>query len=298
MTVKNAFQYKARIHSGGLPEVPYPHRMARTMTDTLDDRSGSDERATHDSLEVAQHAPAAFLDLLSAEDRTAMIERCSRRALGRRQLLFSRGEPRSTVFILRSGLVKLQRQTANGNEVIITLCGPGELVGFSGLSKSTTRVASAQVVEAGEALAIDEADFRALIAARPAMALAVIESLRWRMESVADSLTDVVSQDVPNRIVRLLQRLAAGKGERRDGEWALDLRLTHQELANMIGARRQTVTTALNELHRDGVLRRDQHKVVIPASTSKGQRSTARSLFWASAAAGVSMLAAELSLIA
>ena len=66
----------------------------------------------------------------------------------------------------------------------------------------------------------------------------------------------------------------------------------------MIGARRQTVTTALNELHRDGVLRREQHKVVIPASTGKGKRSTTRSLFWASAAAGVSMLAAELSLIA
>lgn len=242
------------------------------MTDTLDDRSNGDEPATNDSSEVAPHTPAAFLDLLSVEDRTALIERCSRRVLGRRQLMFTRGEPRSSVYILRTGLVKLQRQTVAGNEVIITLCGPGELVGFSGLSKSTTRVATAQVVEAGEAFAIDESDFRALIASRPSIALAVIESLRWRMESVADSLTDVVSEDVPNRIVRLLQRLAAGKGERRNGEWALDLRLTHQELANMIGARRQTVTTALNELHRDGVLRRDQHRVVIPASPAKAPR--------------------------
>ena len=239
--------------------------MATTMTDTLDDRSSPNEPASAEHARSALRTPATFLDLLSIEDRTAMIERCTRRTLARRQLLFTRGEPRSSVFILRTGLIKLQRQTAAGNDVIITLCGPGELVGFSGLSKATARVASAQVVEAGEAFAIDEADFRALMAERPAIAMAVIESLRWRMESVADALTDVVSEDVPNRIVRLLQRLAAGKGESRDGEWALDLRLTHQELANMIGARRQTVTTALSELHRDGVLRRDQHRVVIPA---------------------------------
>jgi CRP/FNR family cyclic AMP-dependent transcriptional regulator len=239
--------------------------MATIMTDTLEDRSSPDGQETAAHGHPALRTPATFLDLLSIEDRTAMIDRCSRRTLARRQLLFTRGEPRSSVFILRTGMIKLQRQTAAGNEVIITLCGPGELVGFSGLSKATVRVASAQVVEAGEAFVIDEGDFRALMAERPAIAMAVIESLRWRMESVADALTDVVSEDVPNRIVRLLRRLAAGKGEARNGEWALDLRLTHQELANMIGARRQTVTTALSELHRDGVLRRDHHRVVIPA---------------------------------
>lgn len=239
------------------------------MTDNLEDRAFPTEQDSADSSRQTTRAPSSFLDLLSIDDRTALIERCGKRVLGRRQVLFTRGEPRSTVFILRTGMVKLMRQTTSGNDVIITLCGPGELVGFSGLSKSTTRVASAQVVEAGEAFVIDDRDFRALMAARPAIALAIIESLRWRMESVADSLTDVVSEDVPNRIVRLLQRLAAGKGERRDGEWALDLRLTHQELANMIGARRQTVTTAINDLHRDGVLRRDQHRVVVPALNGK-----------------------------
>jgi len=238
------------------------------MTEILEDRALSTEMDSADSGRQMPRTPSSFLDLLSIEDRTALIERCGKRALGRRQVLFTRGEPRSAVFILRSGMIKLMRQTSAGNDVIITLCGPGELVGFSGLSKATARVASAQVVEAGEAFVIDDRDFRALMAARPSIALAVIETLRWRMEAVADSLTDVVSEDVPNRIVRLLQRLAAGKGERRNGEWALDLRLTHQELANMIGARRQTVTTAINDLHRVGVLRRDQHRVVVPAMNS------------------------------
>ncbi len=239
------------------------------MTDNPEERAFPTEQDGADSGRQAPRPPSSFLDLLSIEDRTALIERCGKRVLGRRQVLFTRGEPRATVFILRTGMIKLMRQTTAGNDVIITLCGPGELVGFSGLSKSTTRVASAQVVEAGEAFVIDDRDFRALMASRPTIALAVIETLRWRMESVADSLTDVVSEDVPNRIVRLLQRLAVGKGERRNGEWALDLRLTHQELANMIGARRQTVTTAINDLHRDGVLRRDQHRVVIPALNGK-----------------------------
>lgn len=242
--------------------------MAPMMSDTLDHRAPSDKSESAASSAQTPRASSSFIDLLPAEDRTALIERCSRRALGRRQVLFTLGEPRSAVFILRSGMVKLMRRTRAGNDVIITLCGPGELIGFSGLSGSTTRLASAQVVEAGEALVIDERDFRSLMASRPAITLAVVETLRWRMEALADSLTDVVSEDVPNRILRLLQRLAAGKGARRDGEWALDLRLTHQELANMIGARRQTVTTAINDLHRGGVLRRDQHRLVVPATSS------------------------------
>ncbi len=267
-----------------------------TMTENLEDRSNADAPAGAEGGQASPRDPVTFLELLPTEDRNALIERCTRRVLTRRQVVFSRGEPRTSVFILRTGLVKLQRQTSAGNDVILTLCGPGELIGFSGLSRSTARVASAQVVEAGEALAIDDADFRALMATRPAIALAVIESMRWRMESVSDALTDIVSEDVPNRIVRLLQRLAVGKGQRRNGEWAIDLRLTHQEMANMIGARRQTVTTALNDLHRLGVLRRDQHRVVIPSKPPRAG-ATARSMFWAFAASGASLLALDFAIL-
>lgn len=240
-----------------------------TMTDPMNDLASINEPGS--AAATAQSPPDAhsFLDLLSVEDRTALLERCTRRVLARRQLLFSRGEQRANVFILRTGRVKLVRQTHSGNEVITSLCGPGELVGFSGLSRASTRMASAQVVEAGEAFVLEDREFRQALAACPGIAIAVIESLRWRMEAVADSLTDVVSEDVPNRILRLLHRLAQGQGQQRtDGEWALDLRLTHQELANMIGARRQTVTTAINDLHRDGRLRRDQHRLVLATPLS------------------------------
>lgn len=240
----------------------------------------------------------AFLELLSLADREALLEKASRRVLGRRQVLFSGGEPRSSVFILRSGRIKLLRRTQSGSEVIITLCGPGELVGYSGLANGTARLASAHVVEAGDAYVLDETDFRGLLARRPGIAMAVIESMRRRMESVADSLTDVVTEDVPNRIVRLLRRLARTQGEQRNGEAVLDLRLTHQELANMVGARRQTVTTAINDLHRDGVLRREQHRVVITGARPARAGSARLRSFWVAAiAAGTSLGLVESSLL-
>jgi len=139
-------------------------------------------------------------------------------------------------------------------------------VGYSGMPGNPPRLITAQVIEAGEAHTIDEPDFRSFLTARPAVALAVIESMRRRLESLCDSLSDVVAEDVPSRIMRLLRRLAVAQGlPAADGELAVDLRLTHQEVANMIGARRQTVTTAINDMHRNGELRRDQHRIVIGA---------------------------------
>lgn len=210
-------------------------------------------------------APAKpFLDLLSSEDRAALIERCGRRVLGRRQLLFVTGEPRGSVYLLRSGRVKLVRRTDAGGEVIVGLYGPGDLVGYSGLSAMPPRLLTAQVIEAGEAHTIDESEFRSFLASRPAVALAVIEAMRRRLEGLCDSLSDVIAEDVPSRILRLLRRLALSQGQPQDGgELSVDLRLTHQEVANMIGARRQTVTTAINDMHRNGDLRRDQHRIVI-----------------------------------
>ncbi len=215
----------------------------------------------------APAAPRTFLDLLTPEDRAALIERCGRRVLGRRQLLFVTGEPRGSVYLLRSGRVKLIRRTDAGGEVIVGLCGPGDLVGYSGLSGMPPRLLTAQVIEAGEAHTVDEAEFRSFLAARPAVALAVIESMRRRLEGLCDSLSDVIAEDVPSRILRLLRRLAVAQGQGPDdGELSVDLRLTHQEVANMIGARRQTVTTAINDMHRNGELRRDQHRIVIGAA--------------------------------
>ena len=107
------------------------------------------------------------------------------------------------------------------------------------------------------------------------------------------SAKQLALNDVYGRLVLLLDGLAVAQP---DGSRLIEERLTHQELANMIGARRQTVTTALNELHREGVLRRDQHRVVIPARPVKVQATT-RSLFWASVSAGASILAMDFSVL-
>jgi CRP/FNR family transcriptional regulator, cyclic AMP receptor protein len=261
-----------------------PERGNRELTLSDDDRHGMGSNGH------------ALLDLLAPADRAALLESCSTRALPRRQVLFSEGERRGSVFLLRSGRVKLSRRSPTGGEVIITLCGAGELVGFSGLSRSSTRLVTAQVIEAGEAAVIDEADFRAFMASHPAVAVAVIEVMRHRMEAVADALTDIVSEDVPSRIVRLLRRLAQRQGHHRNGQWTLDLRLTHQEMANMIGARRQTVTTAINDLHRTGILKRHEHQIVI--NEPKAGRKVAaavRGLGWASVLAGASMVGVDLT---
>ena len=204
-----------------------------------------------------------FLGSLNAADRDALCMVGVRRAFAKDDAVFRVGDPGTRVYFLESGRVKIYQPADSGREVILWFCLPGEIFGLAEVARGGGRVVAAQACEASSVLVVPEEAFRAFILARPQAALLSMQVLSARLRGLSDVLVNLVADDVDTRIAKLILRLSARYG-RRDGQVIhLDIPLTHQEIADMVGSTRQTVTSTLSRLKRQGVLSIDTHRIQI-----------------------------------
>ena len=208
-------------------------------------------------------APTDFMQHLDAQELAALDALGRREAYARNAFVFSAGGRGRNVYFLRSGRVKIYQPSASGREVILWFCLPGEIFGLAEVARGGGRSVSALACEPCEVLSVPEEHFRSFVEARPRIALLSMQVLSSRLRLLGDMHANVVSDDVDTRIAKLILRLAARHGVRHGSELRLALPLTHQEIADMVGTRRQTVTSCLGQMKRRGVLAIDNHRLVI-----------------------------------
>jgi CRP/FNR family transcriptional regulator len=196
-----------------------------------------------------------FLARLGAAGRSQLLRHATTVRAERGEHLFRAGGVADQVYILESGRIKIYQLTAAGKEVLLWLCFPGEIFGLAEVFHGGRRQVFAEVCEPSDVWCVRQDVFRSFLGSCPEAALLANDVLAWRLRSLGHVVQGLVADDVHERLVQLIMRLAACHGRRTDhGGIALDVRLTHQELANMIGTTRQSVTTALNDLRRQGEL--------------------------------------------
>ena len=208
-------------------------------------------------------SPSDFIAHLSGPDRDALLALGHASRVARGAEVFRAGSPGEHVYLLEDGRVKIFHHSAGGREVIQWFCFPGEIFGVAEVSRIGPRGVCAQACTDSSVIAVDNGAFRAYLRERPDTALLVIDVLASRLRVLGDMLIDLSADDVRGRLVKLLTRLGARYGKRRGGQLVLDIPLTHQEIADMIGTSRQTATTELGRLRREGVLRIENHCIHI-----------------------------------
>lgn len=214
-------------------------------------------------------SPHNFMDMLDEDDRRALSALATRRLVHKGQYIFEAGDRARRVFIVYSGRVKVYQISASGKEVILWFCFPGEIFGLAELSRSAERETFAQASVDMEILSIDQADFLGFIADRPTVAMNAIDVLSTRLRRLGQSVMNLATEDVSARLARLILGLAQSYGQRRCAvvldppEICVPITLTHQEIADMIGASRQTVTTTLNDFRRRGAIQFVEHHIHI-----------------------------------
>ena len=170
------------------------------------------------------------------------------------------------VYILVKGRVKIFELTADGKEVILWFCCDGELIGFAEALvslKFSSHQVNAQACGHGELMVIKRIDFVNFMSNNPTAVMPVVQTLGFRLREVSEVLMDITSSDVTSRVVKLLTRLGGLYGKSVDGGVHIDIPITHQEMADMIGTSRQSVTTILGELKRQGMIRVEQRMIFI-----------------------------------
>ena len=207
--------------------------------------------------------PTDFLSKLTLQDRQVFNRLGNKRLYCKDEMVFHVGSPSEDVFILLDGRVKVYELSKEGKEVILWFCFPGELFGLSEICIGSGREVNAQACSNAEILAVKNNDFEKYIRQNSHLALSAMQVLAYRLRQLSNALLNLASDDVTVRVVKMLIRLSSRYGKSFENGILLDIALTHQELADMVGASRQTVTTVLSMLRKQNIIRMQQRFIHI-----------------------------------
>lgn len=214
-----------------------------------------------------------FLARLEAEDREALYAIAQVRRFARGEFVFRADSPGANVYVLRGGKVKINQFSPDGREMILWFCFSGEIFGLAEVTRGGGREVNAQACEDSEILTVPQGQFCAYLERHPKAAILSMQVLGARLRVLGNMMANLVSDDVETRIAKLILRLGARYGVRAGGEIRLTVPLTHQEIADMVGTTRQTATSVIGALRRQGVLSIDNHRIRIDSEELLAERS-------------------------
>ena len=202
-----------------------------------------------------------MLSRLSPDDRQALLEVGELRNYAKGEFIFRAGEAGNAVFLLLQGRIKIYQPSAAGKEAILWLCFAGELFGLAETARGEVRAVSAQASTDCETLRVRREQFMDFLESHPCTALTIVQVLSGRLRGLGDIVVNLIGSDVRTRILKMALQLGARCGVRGEDGLRLDIALTHQEIADMIGTTRQTVTTVLGQLEVEDLLKVRQHRM-------------------------------------
>jgi CRP/FNR family transcriptional regulator, cyclic AMP receptor protein len=178
-------------------------------------------------------------------------------------VVFSEGEPGDSLYIVVSGKIKLGRRAADGRQNLIAVMGPSDMVGELSLFDPGPRTATATAVVDTRLARLRKQALRPWLNNRPEITEQLLRVLARRLRRTNDALADLIFTDVPGRVAKNLLQMAGRFGSREGGVLRVQHDLTQEELAQLVGASRETVNKALADFAQRGWLRLDGKTVII-----------------------------------
>ncbi|HTD36069.1 MAG TPA: Crp/Fnr family transcriptional regulator [Candidatus Limnocylindrales bacterium] len=178
--------------------------------------------------------------------------------------VFDQGDTTRIVYMVKRGAVRIARETPDGKDVTVALLGAGDFFGEETLFDDRPRTTVAVVVEDALLCTVRADDLFALLSRDPALAINVAKVLTGRLDDARATMEDLAYARVGDRIVHLYRKLAAEHGAAVAGGTRVDLRLTHADVASLVGSTRETVSAEMAKLVEAGRLRLEGRAVVIP----------------------------------
>ena len=185
-----------------------------------------------------------------------------KRTFGKGMIIFHRGSPGQTLYIIETGLVRIFSLSESGQELTVNLYGPGELFGEMAVLDERTRSAGALCMERTVTHTLHRDIFVRCLQGNPALAYGIIELLSGRLRYTTYHLESLAFLDVYGRVADKLLELAerfGGQGQRA----RLDLHLTQSELASWLAASRESVNKVLGQFRDQGLIAVDGQEITI-----------------------------------
>lgn len=208
-------------------------------------------------------AKAGLFQGVAAEATEALASSLGEADYARGDTVFVEGEQGDTLYIVLSGKVKIGRKAADGRENMLSVMGPSDMFGELSLFDPGPRTATATVVTDARLAFLSHVSLRPWINDRPEIAEQLLRVLAHRLRRTNDALADLIFTDVPGRVAKALLQLAERFGGQEADGLHVHHDLTQEELAQLVGASRETVNKALADFSSRGWLRVDSRAVTI-----------------------------------
>ncbi|GAA3452127.1 Crp/Fnr family transcriptional regulator [Dactylosporangium matsuzakiense] len=206
---------------------------------------------------------AALLDHVGAEAADDLAAEFETVEAGRRTVLFREGEPGDRLYVLRSGKVKLSRRSSDGREGLLALVGPGEPFGEVELLDGGPRTTTATVVADARLAQLSKTSLYRWMGRHPQVAEQLLQAVARRIRGNRATVHDRLFSDVPGRVAGQLMQLAYQFGVVENGTMRVVHDLTQTELAQFVGASRESVNKVLAHYASRGWLRLENKCIVI-----------------------------------
>lgn len=196
-------------------------------------------------------------DLFSrlSSSQIAHIESCSvAKNYDRGGVVYLPSDRNDSVALLARGRVRIYHLTQEGKQAVLAIMDPGEMFGELSLMSDGHRDEFAEAMDKSTVILIPREEILGLMAEYPDVALGVSRLMGFRRQRVERRLKSLLFRSNRERLVHLLLELASKYGEQAEEGIRIGIKLSHQELANIIGSTRETVTVLLGELQSEGSL--------------------------------------------
>ncbi len=211
--------------------------------------------------DVLRQAP--LFSALDDEAAAALRASLGSVKLRRGEVLFHEGDSGDKLYIVGEGKVKLGRTSSDGRENLLAILGPGQMFGELSLFDPGPRSATVTAVTDSMFFSLSHADMLKWLEGRADVAHGLLSQLASRLRRANDVVADLVFSDVPGRVAKALLDLADRFGRTADDGVHVHHDLTQEELAQLVGASRETVNKALADFASRGWLRLEPRSVVL-----------------------------------
>jgi CRP/FNR family cyclic AMP-dependent transcriptional regulator len=203
---------------------------------------------------------------LRPEDLHVLSDNGVTRNYPKNVVLITEGDRSDSFYVILSGKVKVFLSDEHGKEVQLNTQGPGEYFGELALIDQAPRSASVMTLEPSQLAVVSRQDFQRCLAENPDIAVELISFLVSRVRSLTESVKNLALLDVYGRVARTLLNLSSEQ----DDQLVIKERLTHQEIANRVGASREMVSRIMKDLCTGGYIQIRDHKIFIQEKLPPG----------------------------
>jgi CRP/FNR family transcriptional regulator, cyclic AMP receptor protein len=213
--------------------------------------------------ETSYFKQVSFFADLPEEEIQALSPITKRRTFRAGEVIFHRDDPGQVLYMIKEGKVKICIISPDGQEVSLAVFGKGEYFGEFALLDGLPRSTDAVALEKVECYTLQRSDFHNTIQKNPKIAILILESLSKRLRNTNQMVEDLIFLDVYGRVAKKLLELAEAHGNKVDDGVRIDVRLTQQELAAMVGASRESVNKVLGYFTDKNFISTDKHRITI-----------------------------------